>query len=455
MGHRRSFPADTDGTTHARLLTTNKQGAQQAMATTRSRGFGRRSLMATAGVAAGSGAITGFPTIWAQNIKNVTLRQFGTGVSNLNAVADKVKADLGFTLSMTALDTDAVTQKAVTQPKSYDIADIEYFAIKKVFPTGVMQPMDAKKIKYVDKIVPIFTKGRLTPESAMAQGTTPYSVGFVDGPAGKTFAKGQTNWMTLIPTIYNADTLGIRPDLVGRPISNWKDLVDPAFKGKASILNIPSIGIMDAAMVMESLGTLKYADKGNMTKPEIDKTIAFLIEAKKAGQFRAFWKSFDESVNLMASGEVIIQSMWSPAVAAVRSKGIACKYQPLAEGYRAWAGGLGLAKHLSGLELDAAYEYINWYLSGWVGAYLNRQGYYSAVLDTAKENMSADEWGYWIEGKAAQKDILSPEGKVMEKAGAVRDGGSFTERMGRVACWNSVMNEDRYMIQKWNEFIAA
>jgi putative spermidine/putrescine transport system substrate-binding protein len=425
------------------------------MASTRSRGFSRRSLLATAGVAAGSGAITGFPTIWAQNIKNVTLRQFGTGVSNLNAVADKVKADLGFTLSMTALDTDAVTQKAVTQPKSYDIADIEYFAIKKVFPTGVMQPMDAKKIKLYDKIVPIFTKGKLTPDSPIAQGTTPYSVGYVDGPNGKAFAKGATGWMTLIPTIYNADTLGIRPDLVGRPINNWKDLVDPAFKGKASILNIPSIGIMDAAMVMESLGTLKYTDKGNMTKPEIDKTIAFLIDTKKSGQFRAFWKSFDESVNLMASGEVIIQSMWSPAVAAVRSKGIACKYQPLAEGYRAWAGGLGLAKHLSGLELDAAYEYINWYLSGWVGAYLNRQGYYSAVLETAKENMSADEWGYWIEGKPAKADILSPEGKVMEKAGAVRDGGSFNERMSRVACWNSVMNEDRYMIQKWNEFIAA
>ncbi len=420
-----------------------------------SRRFGRRSLLATAGVAAGSGAITGFPTIWAQNIKNITLRQFGTGVSNLNAVAEKVKSDLGFTLQMTALDTDAVTQKAVTQPKSYDIADIEYFSIKKVFPTGVMQPMDARKIKNYDKIVPIFTKGRLTPTSPVGQGTTPYSVGYVDGPNGKSFAKGATGWMTLIPTIYNADTLGIRPDLVGRPINNWRDLVDPAFKGKASILNIPSIGIMDAAMVMESLGTIKYGDKGNMTKPEIDKTIAFLIEAKKAGQFRAFWKSFDESVNLMASGEVIIQSMWSPAVAAVRSKGIQCKYQPLAEGYRAWAGGLGLARHLSGLELDAAYEYINWYLSGWVGAYLNRQGYYSAVLETAKEHMSPDEWGYWMEGKPAASDILSPEGKVMEKAGAVRDGGSFTERMSRIACWNSVMNEDRYMIQKWNEFIAA
>ncbi len=119
---------------------------------------------AAAGVAIGSGAITGFPTIWAQNIKNVTLRQFGTGVSNLNAVADKVKEDLGFTLQMTALDSDAVSQRAVTQPKSYDIADIEYWICKKVFPAGVMQPMDVSKIKNFDKIVPLFVTGKLTPE---------------------------------------------------------------------------------------------------------------------------------------------------------------------------------------------------------------------------------------------------------------------------------------------------
>ncbi|MBP2300774.1 ABC transporter substrate-binding protein [Azospirillum picis] len=422
-------------------------------------GISRRTLLkgtaAVAGAAAGSGAITGFPTIWAQNIKNVTLRQFGTGVSNLNAVADKVKEDLGFTLQMTALDSDAVTQRAVTQPKSYDIADIEYWIGKKVFPAGVMQPMDVSKIKNFDKIVPIFVTGRLTPDGAIAQGTAPHTVGFVEGKDSTKFAKAPTQWMTLIPTIYNADTLGIRPDLVGRPVASWKDLLDPAFKGKASLLNIPSIGIMDAAMVCEAMGEVKYGDKGNMTKEEIDKTLRIMTEAKKSGQFRAFWKSFDESVNLMSSGEVVIQSMWSPAVAAVRAKGIACVYQPLKEGYRAWGGGLGIAKHLSGLELDVAYEYINWYLSGWVGAYLNRQGYYSAVPETAKQNMSEDEWGFWMEGKPAKADILSPEGKVMEKAGAVRDGGSFAERMGRVACWNAVMDEDRYMVRKWNEFIAA
>lgn len=418
------------------------------------RGFVKGAAAVT-GAAIGSGAITGFPTIWAQNIKNVTLRQFGTGVSNINAVADKVKEDLGFTLQMTALDSDAVAQRAVTQPNSFDIADIEYWICKKVFPAGTMQPMDTTKLKNYDAISKLFITGKLNPDSEIAQGTAPHTVGFVEGADSVEFASAPTQWMTLIPTIYNADTLGIRPDLIERPIESWADLLDPAFKGKASILNIPSIGIMDAAMVCEAMGEVSYGDKGNMTQEEIDKTIAVMIDAKKAGQFRAFWKSFDESVNLMASGEVVIQSMWSPAVAAVRSKGIACKYQPLKEGYRAWGGGIGLAKHLSGLELEAAYEYIDWYLSGWVGAYLNRQGYYSAAPATAKKFMSEDEWGFWMEGKAAQGDILSPEGKVMEKAGAVRDGGSYEERMGSVACWNSVMDENKHMVRKWNEFIAA
>ncbi len=61
-------------------------------------------------------------------------------------------------------------------------------------------------------------------------------------------------------------------------------------------------------MVCEAMGKIKYGDKGNMTKDEIDQTMAIFTKAKKAGQFRAFWKSFDESVNLMASGEVVIQS---------------------------------------------------------------------------------------------------------------------------------------------------
>lgn len=422
------------------------------------RGLSRRKVLkgsaAAAGLAAGSGAITGFPFVHAMD--PITLRIAGTGVNQFKQLADKAKEDLGITIQYTSLTSDDVVKRAVTQPTSFDMLDSEYWMLKKIIPSGKIRGMDVTRIKYYDKIVPIFTKGELPDGTKMSrQGIAPIKVSYLEAEKSAKFADEPTQWMTLIPTVYNADTLGIRPDLIDRPITSWAELLNPEFKGKASILNIPSIGIMDAAMVCEAMGEIEYGDKGNMTKDEIDKTMAVLTEAKKAGQFRAFWKEFNESVNLMASGEVIIQSMWSPAVTKVRSMGVPCIYQPLKEGYRAWAGGLGLPAHLEGKKLDAAYEFINWYLSGWVGAFLNRQGYYTAVLDTAKQYMSQDEWDFWMEGKEAAADIVSPTGEKIENQGSVRDGGSFWDRMGNVTVWNTVMDEDRYMVRKWNEFIAA
>src|SRR5258706_9811282 len=81
--------------------------------------LGRRTVLkgaaALAGVAAGSGAVTGFPTILAQTIKNITLRQFGTGVSAYNDIAVHVKKDLCFTMELSALGSGAGVQRAVTQ----------------------------------------------------------------------------------------------------------------------------------------------------------------------------------------------------------------------------------------------------------------------------------------------------------------------------------------------------
>jgi putative spermidine/putrescine transport system substrate-binding protein len=403
--------------------------------------------------AAAAGAIAGFPAI--VSAQPVTLRYLGTAVNQSKEIAQKVKADLGIVIEYIPVTTDEVAKRIITQPNSFDVVDAEYFQLRKLIPSGNLLGMDAKRIKSADKITPVFTKGQVGGKTIGDQGTAPKKVFYLEGPTSTKFASSPTPWITLIPTVYNADTLGIRPDLIKRPINSWAELLNPEFKGKSSILNIPSIGIMDAAMVVESLGVHKYRDKGNMTKDEIDLTIKKLIEAKKAGQFRAFWKDFNESVNLMASGEVVIQSMWSPAVTKVRSMGVPCIYQPLKEGYRAWAAGFGLPKTLTGKKLDASYEFINWFLSGWAGAFLNRQGYYSAVLETAKANMEPYEWAYWMEGKPAEKDIKAPDGTLLEKAGTVRDGGSYEARMGGVACWNAVMDENDYMVRKWNEFIAA
>ncbi|MEL6161285.1 MAG: extracellular solute-binding protein [Cyanobacteria bacterium J06627_32] len=427
--------------------------------------FTRRRLLQT-GLATGAAIATARcgtpnnpapgPQVNTNSIKDVTLRFIGTGVAQINDIRDKAQEDLGFNIELKALSTEENNQIAITQPGQYDMFDGEYFSLPLVMPAGNLQPIDTTRIKNFDKIVPFFTTGEfngLPVESA--QGTAPIKVMYVNGQDSTEFASAPTDWATMIPFQYNADTLGYRPDLVSKEIASWADLFDPAFKGKTSILDIPSIGIMDAALVVEAAGLMTFGDKGNMTKEEIDQITAILIEQKKNGQFRAFWKTFDESVNLMSSGEVVLQSMWSPAVTAVKAQGIECVYAPLKEGYRAWGGGIGFSRNMEGPTLDAAYAYMDWLLDGWVGAFLGRQGYYSAVPETAKAFMSPEEWDFWYEGKPAATDMVDPFGKTLEKAGAVRDGGSFEERMGNVVVWNSTMDEQVYLVQKWNEFIAA
>ena len=419
----------------------------------RTGGLSRRDLLRTTAIAAAASTLPA-PFVHAQ--EPIVIRYAGTGVNAYREISEKVKEDLGIELQYTTLTSDDVVKRAVTQPTSFDLLDSEYWMLKKIVPSGNLRGMDTAKVKQYDHIVPIFTKGELPDGKATSRiGTAPIKVSYLTGAESTEFSEEPTEFMTLIPTVYNADTLGIRPDLIKRPIKSWAELVNPEFKGKASILNIPSIGIMDAAMTAKATGAATYEDMGNMTKEEIDKTIAFLIEQKQAGQFRALWKEFNESVNLMASGETVIQSMWSPAVTKVRQQGIPCVYQPLEEGYRAWAAGLGIPTHVDGRLLDACYEFVNWFLSGWAGAFLNRQGYYTAVLETAKEQMTPEEWAYWMEGEAAKGPIKSPTGEELAKVGEVRDGGSFWDRMGAVACWNTVMDEDRYMVRKWNEFVAA
>ncbi len=52
------------------------------------------------------------------------------------------------------------------------------------------------------------------------------------------------------------------------------------------------------------------------------------------------------------------------------------------------------------------------------------------MLSTAKANMEPSEWALWMEGKPAEKDIHGPDGSLLEKAGTVRNSGSYADRMG-------------------------
>ena len=381
------------------------------------------------------------------------LRSIGLGVSEINEIQDKATKDLGFPVSGQAMGYGDMFSKMLNQNDQYEIAEGYYNDMDVMLPAKVWQPLDTKKIKDWDKVTNVTKTGKLTPESSVGQGDAPYLNLWVDEHGNK--VKGPSQYISMCPAFHNADSIGYNPKATKKPIESWGELLNKEYKGKVALLNVPQIGVMDAAMAIEALGLKKFGDKGNMTKPEIDFLIDYLIPLKKAGHFRAFWENFGQSVNLMVNGEVALESMWSPAVAAIQAEGVPCVYAFPKEGMRGWHGGLAISAKVKGKQLDQAYEYINWWLSGWAPAFVARQGYYHSIPENAKKFLAPEEWDYWYDGKPAAKDLSDPFGTVIIKKGDVRTGGSYWNRYSKIAVWNSLMDENDYLVKRWTEFLTA
>ena len=179
------------------------------------KGPSRRALLKAGGAllggAAGSGAITGFPTIWAQEIKDIELRHVGVSYSVVKAIGDQASKDLGFKVTMQNLDTTAAINRFITQPDSVDIADVEGWQSKLATKRGILQGIEVKKIKEFDNILPIFTKGELEGHKIPRQGISPYEAMYIEKPSSTELHEGVTDWMTFLPQVYNADLHRLPP----------------------------------------------------------------------------------------------------------------------------------------------------------------------------------------------------------------------------------------------------
>src|SRR5882762_8023991 len=186
-----------------------------------------KGMAATAGVAAGSGVIGGFPTIWAQNIKDVTINHAGPPVTAIPRIGEQASKDLGFTVHMQASENADLLNRFLSQSSAIDCADISLVYMRYLIGRGVLQAIPLSKFKYLDKTIPLLTKGEYPDgRKAPQQGITPTMILYATGPDGQKVTKGDaTDWVTGVPTVTNGDTLGLRPDLVGRPVESWSDLL--------------------------------------------------------------------------------------------------------------------------------------------------------------------------------------------------------------------------------------
>lgn len=265
---------------------------------------------------------------------------------------------------------------------------------------------------------------------------------------GQIWADDAQTELYMVPTVYNFDSIGFRPDLVdAEEASMWSALFDPKFRGKTGLNVDPLIAFGQAIMAMNEMGLLEVPNPGNPSVEAINEAAAFLISKKRDGQFRALWGDFGELVNLLASGEMILADAWQPAVMAVKAQGVQCSYATMKNGYRGWA--IGVSALRSSPNFEAVTAYADYWLSGPPAVAVSEQGYYSPN-DKVKEHMSAEKYAFWYEGApwvgAEERGI---------KEGDLRDGGSLEQRAANVAYWHQWPDEYDLLIQKWDEFLSA
>jgi len=232
-------------------------------------------------------------------------------------------------------------------------------------------------------------------------------------------------------------------------------LFDEKYKGKVALVNAPTIGIFDAALAAQAKGLMTFKDIGNMTRAEIDQLFTIMIELKQNGHFTGLWNSVPESVDFFSSGRAVIGSMFSPGISALNGQNIPAVYAAPKEGYRAWHGVMCLSSKTKGHVKDAAYKYMNWWLSGWPGAFIARQGYYISNPQRSKPLLTEDEWNYWYAGKETSAPLRNTQGQISVQAGGMRNGGSYETRFSNVAVWNTVMDTYEYSLPRWHEFILS
>ncbi|QDU80011.1 hypothetical protein Pla110_17330 [Polystyrenella longa] len=409
-----------------------------------------------AGCAGTAGWLISPPVVHASR-KDFTLRVLGTNMTLQEKIRRQAEKDLGFKIAFEAKGSSGVLQKASTRPESFDVCEQAANSINVLWQANAIQPLDKHRIRRWKEISPLCKTGRLTPEMNIGAGDAPHKSLYVqnDGLLGTQ----ETDQVSALPHVHNVDSFGYNTNIITNDESSgnesWGWLFDERYRGRVGLVNNPAIGLLDAALAAQAQGLLQFKDIGNLTRNEIDNLIELMVDYKRRGQFNGIWNSISQSVSFMKTGRVVIESMFSPAVSTLNGMGIPVRYAAPREGYRGWHGVLCLSSKTNEYVRDAAYDYMNWWLEGWAGAHMARQGYYMSIPELIREHVRPVEWNYWYEGQVATQDLPGADGRTAVLKGDRRSGGSYYDRLSNVAVWNTVMDSYEYSLIRWYEFLTA
>ena len=188
--------------------------------------------------------------------------------------------------------------------------------------------------------------------------------------------------------------IGYDPNLTGREITKFDDLLDPAFKGRVG-------GFSD----MRDMMTLSLASLGidptTATVDQAQQAKEKLLTAAKAGQFRGFYGN--EYYDALAAGDLVASVAWSGDITQMQlNDNDKVKFVVPADGAPRWNDNLVIPKHAA--HIEQAHTLMNyWYdptaattLSEWIG--------YFTPVKGISERIKADADAYRKDGDKEDAD---------------------------------------------------
>ena len=141
------FLATFSATSGHRKSRSNRRAAHEAdqssAASSQGSRRGRRAYAATQ-------AVSGFPTVWAQNTKDVTLVHMPAALyAAIKEIGDQASKDLGFKIVMQAITDDVQLNRSLTQPNTIDINNLDSPKLPYLAGKGVLASIPGQQIQAV------------------------------------------------------------------------------------------------------------------------------------------------------------------------------------------------------------------------------------------------------------------------------------------------------------------
>ncbi len=223
-----------------------------------------------------------------------------------------------------------------------------------------------------------------------------------------------------VPVIGNGDCFGYFPQAIdanpnGQDEIPWTTFYEgEKVKGRVAIDRSWLQSMSEAANYLKYHGKAKVDDQGDLTQKEARQVADYLIERKRAGQFRTIFTSFEEQIQLLSSKEVDMINCWEPAVKEANNKlgPNATAYAFTVEGYYKWGHGAYVsAKAMKRGNVDNIYKVLNYFLSGEYRAYQNKdRGYAGPNMDLGLQYEKDHGWS-----QQDQDTLKATEAKVARK----------------------------------------